>query len=362
MTRLNSSAGSDHRGPMRHGSLMATHADSDQDSTWMIGYLDIMTLLVALMVLLFTITYATNRDTDTTGADDTPESMAIPLPGELRWAMANHAPIPYPSGQLSPLALSAALGVAGLPRRVASPPPSAAPPLLALPAGQAEREVRPAFVAPPTPLALLAQRVERVPPGTTFDERPLPQPLIPDGDELPAGPADFMLVLTDRPPSRVREVAPEAIAGSLALQRALEARVETAPYLPDLEGVAVSRVAEGIKLRVEDQWLFPTAEAELTDDGQALVQRLVEVIQRHDGEVAVEGHTDSRSIQTPEFPSNWVLSSARAIAIVHALEQAGVETQRLRAVGLADTRPLATNDSAEGRAQNRRVEVIIHSR
>ncbi|WP_231613816.1 OmpA/MotB family protein [Halomonas sp. BC04] len=46
---------------------------------------------------------------------------------------------------------------------------------------------------------------------------------------------------------------------------------------------------------------------------------MVEVIQRHDGEVAVEGHTDSRSIQTPEFPSNWVLSSARAIAIVHAL-------------------------------------------
>ncbi|MCE9664994.1 OmpA family protein [Halomonas sp. M5N1S17] len=360
MTRLISSGGSDHRGAMRHESLTATHTDPDQDSTWMIGYLDIMTLLVALMVLLFTITYAGDRDDDATAVSDTLQPMAIPLPDELQRAMAAHQPqVPLPAGRLSPLALSAALGVAGLPRRAARVPVT--PALLALQAAEPERQVSTAYVAPPAPLAMLSQQPELTQASSAEGLR-LPQPLLPDDDELPAGPADFMLVLTDRPPARVREVAPEAIAGSLALQQALEERLETSPYLPDLEGVAVSRVAEGIKLRVEDQWLFPTAEAELTEDGQALVQRLVDVIQRHDGEVAVEGHTDSRSIQTPEFPSNWVLSSARAIAIVHALEQAGVSAQRLRAVGLADTRPLAANDSAEGRAQNRRVEVIIHSR
>lgn len=327
----------------------------------MIGYLDIMTLLVALMVLLFTITYASDRGTDTTGLGDTPEPMVIPLPGELRWAMSNHSPPSTSPDHLSSWALSAALGVAGLPRPVAPPPVAAAPPLLAMPAATAERHAPPAFVAPPTPSALLLQRAERMVPGIAPAERGLPQPLLTEEDDLPSPPADFMLVLTDRPPARVREVSPTAITGSLALQRALEERVEDAPYLPDLEGVSVSRVAEGIKLRVEDQWLFPTAEAELTEDGQALVQRLVEVIQRHDGEVAVEGHTDSRSIQTAEFPSNWVLSSARAIAIVHALERAGVSPERLRAVGLADTRPLAVNDTVEGRAQNRRVEVIIHA-
>lgn len=357
MTRLISSGGSDHRGALRHESLTATHTDPDQDSTWMIGYLDIMTLLVALMVLLFTITYAGDRGDDATALGDTLQSMAIPLPDELQRAMMAHQPqVPLPAGRLSPLALSAALGVAGLPRRAARLP--ATPARLALQAAEPEWQVSTAFVAPPAPLAMLSQRPELT---QASSGEGLPRPLLSD-DELPAGPADFMLVLTDRPPARMREVAPEAIAGSLALQQVLEERLATSPYLPDLDGVAVSRVAEGIKLRVEDNWLFPTAEAELTEDGQALVQRLVEVIQRHNGDVAVEGHTDSRSIQTPEFPSNWVLSSARAIAIVHALEQAGVNAQRLRAVGLADTRPLAANDSAEGRAQNRRVEVIIHSR
>ncbi|EWG99463.1 hypothetical protein Q427_24865, partial [Halomonas sp. BC04] len=124
---------------MRHGSLTATHSDPDQDSAWMIGYLDIMTLLVALMVLLFTITYASDRGSDITGLGATPEPMVIPLPGELRWAMSSHSPPSTPAGHLSPWALSAALGVAGLPRPVAPLPVGATPPLLAMPAATAER-------------------------------------------------------------------------------------------------------------------------------------------------------------------------------------------------------------------------------
>ncbi|WP_228716776.1 OmpA family protein [Billgrantia pellis] len=318
---------------MRHESLLPTHHDHDQDSVWMIGYLDIMTLLVALMVLIFTLTHLGR-------ADDEPGYVA-PLPSEvirtLPWA-----PVPRlePRG-LSPTAIAAALGVAGPPAR-STPPETPAP------------EGRLPFPAPPTPLALL-ERDDATP-------RALPQPLAPDAAELSLPPADFMLVLTGRPPAGVRDIDPVAIAGSETLQQRWEERIQEAPYLADLEGVEVSRVAEGLRLRVEDRWLFPTAAAELTDDGEALIQRLVEVIQRHEGEVAVEGHTDSRPIETEAFPSNWVLSSARAIAIVHALERAGVEARRLRAVGLADTRPLADNDTAEGRAQNRRVEVIIHAR
>ncbi|MFQ3788101.1 OmpA family protein [Halomonas sp. A29] len=337
MSSLHASSG-DHRGPMRHESLMPTHHDHDQDSTWMIGYLDIMTLLVALMVLIFTLS-SFGRPDDKAVPLATLIPFAIPLPSE----MANALPVPAEPrsapGRLSQVAVSAALGVAEASRRIMSMP--------------APRE-QIAFTAPPTPLALLERRIH--PPLA------LPQPLVQANGEAPLPLADFMLVLTDRPPSGARELDLDAIEGSLALQQALDERLEDAPYLADLEGVEVSRVAEGIKLRVEDQWLFPTAAAELTEDGEALVQRLVEVIQRHAGEVAVEGHTDSRPIQTNEFPSNWVLSSARAIAIVHALERSGVDSHRLRAVGLADSRPLASNDTGEGRAQNRRVEVIIHAR
>ncbi len=304
----------------------------------MIGYLDIMTLLVALMVLIFTLSNFGDADDEAALATHVP--FAIPLPSEMAQALPAPAlPRPAP-GRLSQVAISAALGVAGRPRRSEPAPVE-----------------RLAFTPPPAPLALLAQR-EPPPPVLPA----LPQPMLAANGTLPHARGDFALILTDRPPNGARELDPQAIAATEALQETLNARLDDAPYLADLEGVEVSRVAEGIKLRVEDRLLFPTATAELTDGGEALVQRLMEVIQRHDGEVAVEGHTDSRSIQTDEFPSNWVLSSARAIAIVHALERAGVDSQRLRAVGLADTRPLASNDSAEGRAQNRRVEVIIHAR
>ena len=338
MSPLHASSG-DHRGPMRHESLMPTHHDQEQASTWMIGYLDIMTLLVALMVLIFTLSSFGRSDSE--AAPPTARvPFAVPLPSEMTQMLPAVAePRPTP-GQLNRAAVSAALGVAGLPRRSDPLVPSAPSEAVA-------------FVAP-TPLALLERRT---PPPLA-----LPRPLVTSNGEIPMPMADFVLVLTDRPPAAVRELDAEAVASSAALSQALSERLEEAPYLADLEGVEVSRVAEGIKLRVEDRWLFPTATADLTEDGESLIQRLVEVIQRHEGEVAVEGHTDDRPIQTNEFPSNWVLSSARAIAVVHALERSGVDSQRLRAVGLADTRPLASNDTGEGRAQNRRVEVIIHAR
>lgn len=308
----------------------------------MIGYLDIMTLLVALMVLIFTLSSFGRSDASPPLADRVP--FAIPLPSELVQALVPTAETGEPrpvAGRLSQPAIMAALGVAGLPRRGERAAPAVAP----------------AFVTPPTPLALL----ERQAPAALAPLQPPLQPLLAANDVLPNSRGDFILVLTDRPPSGMQQIDEPAIAASQLLQQSLDEDLRDAPYLPDLEGVEATRVAEGIKLRVEDRLLFPTAAAELTEEGEALIQRLVEVIQRHDGEVAVEGHTDSRPIQTNEFPSNWVLSSARAIAIVHALERSGVESQRLRAVGLADTRPLGSNETVEGRAQNRRVEVIIHA-
>ncbi|WP_234259889.1 OmpA family protein [Halomonas sp. MCCC 1A11062] len=328
---------------------MPSHHDHDQDSAWMIGYLDIMTLLVALMVLIFTLSSFSRSNAESESlASRVP--FAIPLPSELTQAQPAidetlpAADVPRPvARRLSESAIAAALGVAGLPRRELPMPTPAA---------------LPAFMPPPTPLALL----ERQAPATLAPLQSSLQPLLATNDVLPNSRGDFILVLTDRPPSGMQQIEEPAIAASQLLQQSLDEDLHDAPYLPDLEGVEATRVAEGIKLRVEDRLLFPTAAAELTEEGEALIQRLVEVIQRHDGEVAVEGHTDSRPIQTNEFPSNWVLSSARAIAIVHALERSGVESQRLRAVGLADTRPLGSNETVEGRAQNRRVEVIIHAR
>jgi chemotaxis protein MotB len=79
-------------------------------------------------------------------------------------------------------------------------------------------------------------------------------------------------------------------------------------------------------------------------------------------EVRIEGHTDDVPISTPLFPTNWELSSARATTVARRLvEFGGIKSNRLIAAGYGDSRPAASNDTRDGRARNRRVDVVILS-
>ena len=73
----------------------------------------------------------------------------------------------------------------------------------------------------------------------------------------------------------------------------------------------------------------------------------------------VEGHTDNIPIETSQFPSNWELGAARASSVVKFLVSQGMDQQRLRAISYADTQPRASNDTASGRQQNRRVAMLL---
>jgi chemotaxis protein MotB len=126
-----------------------------------------------------------------------------------------------------------------------------------------------------------------------------------------------------------------------------------------LQGVDAEIGREGLTLRIADNLLFASGESELRYDGMILISQLREVLESFDGEISVEGHTDSIPINTLQFPSNWELSSARAISVLRYLEADGIEAARMRAIGYADTRPLQSNNSAEGRASNRRVEIVL---
>ena len=86
---------------------------------------------------------------------------------------------------------------------------------------------------------------------------------------------------------------------------------------------------------------------------------MVQVLNRFDYYVLVEGHTDAIPITTERFPSNWELSGARASAVLRHLIKIGVSAKRLTCVGLADGYPLSENSSNQGRAKNRRVEFIL---
>ncbi len=76
-------------------------------------------------------------------------------------------------------------------------------------------------------------------------------------------------------------------------------------------------------------------------------------------EVRVEGHTDDVPIHTARFPSNWDLSAARAVAVARYFQSAGLPADRLAATGYGENRPVATNDTPEGRTANRRVEILL---
>ncbi len=125
------------------------------------------------------------------------------------------------------------------------------------------------------------------------------------------------------------------------------------------DDVEVSTIADRVQLRVKDNILFATGEAGLSGAGRDLLSRLAERLDDSDYRITVEGHTDNRPIQTWRYPSNWELSAARAAAVVRELIEGGIRPRRLLAVGLADTQPITTNNTDTGRAENRRVDLVL---
>ena len=89
---------------------------------------------------------------------------------------------------------------------------------------------------------------------------------------------------------------------------------------------------------------------------------VAQVLAPTDFPISVEGHTDNTPISTPQFPSNWELSGARASSVVRLFVDNGVDPRRLAAMGYADQRPVADNANTEGKQRNRRVAITIESR
>jgi chemotaxis protein MotB len=127
-----------------------------------------------------------------------------------------------------------------------------------------------------------------------------------------------------------------------------------------LEGeFKVSYEVIGIRLILQEKILFSSGSAEIKPETYPILDKLYEILKDLPNPVEVEGHTDSIPISTEKFPSNWELSTARASSIVRYFIAKGINPERLKASGYADTKPIASNTTPEGRAQNRRVEVVI---
>lgn len=118
----------------------------------------------------------------------------------------------------------------------------------------------------------------------------------------------------------------------------------------------------GLVVTFLSEVFFASGKDKVIAEGEDALNKVAKVLNENvlDAKVAVEGHTDNDPIRTSGWKSNWELSAARALAVVHYfIDKEGVAPQRLSAVGYGEYRPVKSNETVQGRQQNRRVEIII---
>lgn len=131
--------------------------------------------------------------------------------------------------------------------------------------------------------------------------------------------------------------------------------------LVDAGLIEVRRDKRWIEVEIKDSILFGSGSAELSFQSEPVLRNLAAKLKGLDNIIHVEGFTDNVPINNFEFISNWELSAARAASVVHLFTRLGIEPKRLAAIGYGEFRPVASNATAEGRAKNRRVVLVIMS-
>lgn len=137
------------------------------------------------------------------------------------------------------------------------------------------------------------------------------------------------------------------------LQEMLEDEVQTGKVDVESDGRTIT-------VRIREQGSFQSGSATLNTDFVPVMARIRDALTEIPGTISIEGHTDNTPLRGGRFESNWGLSSSRALSVTHELLREGLlKDDRMMVVGFADTRPFTFNDTVEGRASNRRVEIVI---
>jgi chemotaxis protein MotB len=125
--------------------------------------------------------------------------------------------------------------------------------------------------------------------------------------------------------------------------------------------VRVTQSNRGVAVEINASVLFAAGQAVLEKQSVETLTAVARVLAQVDNQLQVEGYSDNTPINTPQYPSNWELSTARASSVVRLFIENGVAPDRLTSIGYGENRPVESNDTAEGRARNRRVTVLILS-
>jgi chemotaxis protein MotB len=293
--------------------------DSDHaggDGGWTVGYLDVLLLLVTLFAALLGATYLQLNQMRTAHAAELEALEAIAAPAEM-------TPVHDASEAI------AATEADSIPDPAPKPEP------------QDESAVPPDTVEPSL-VAMADAFVSQDAPEQSSDS----QEAGPDV-ESPAT-TDTTVAATVSKTEAEHVIPPE-----------FQALVDLVAAHAERRNLELLLDRHQLRLEVGDGILFASGTAALGPGGQALIEELVTAIGDELVKISVEGHTDDMPIKTPQFPSNWELSSIRATTVARELIARGIPQQRIRVTGYADTRPRAPNDSAANRALNRRVSFVI---
>ena len=162
-------------------------------------------------------------------------------------------------------------------------------------------------------------------------------------------------------------------SGTIALtgkEDMVEIRSELAKVFNNLEELAqqfhlqdeiyLAFLGEGLIMRLSEHALFDQGSADISAEALPLLDKIGAIISKTAYLIRIEGHTDNLPIHTELFPSNWELSTARAVNVLrYFIKNHNIDPQRLAAEGFGEFHPLVANDSPENRAKNRRVEIIF---
>jgi len=160
----------------------------------------------------------------------------------------------------------------------------------------------------------------------------------------------------------VNDAVMEAVAERLKQDVAVDAEALRKELQQEIEDGLVSVETEEMKIivRIQEKGSFSSGSANLDGSFISVLDRISDAVANSPGNVVVAGHTDNIPISTSRFRSNWELSSARAVTVVHGLlKNPNIDPARVTIEGHADSRPLVPNDSSANRAINRRVELIL---
>lgn len=346
--------------------------EAQEGESWFLTYLDMMTLLLVVMIVMFAFSGGLNRgevrDTvaevthvesstatvagarpsaDGASAEDTP-----PAPGGNGLLPGGSGLLPGHGNAVDALAASETLPGWKASWGLASPFPHPAD-VGPLPRdAQVQPHVPAKDPADRPPVQVASRSINEMYPGWSAAD--LAASFV--------GPPKPPTALADQSPDPAAPISPEPAPTPSSMSEGEEMAASLA--LGDLGNDVQVIVSErSVSFRVNSEILFDSSQADLSRSGLSVLRRIVSVLSGTEHEITVEGHTDSVPVRrNVRYPSNWELSSARAGSVVRYLQANGIERHRLRAVGYADTRPIGDNHTPEGRATNRRVELIIEKR